>query len=24
MAIEHVPNPLAAQKIPIPIIWKGD
>jgi elongation factor 2 len=24
MAIEHVPNPLAAQKIRIPIIWKGD
>ena len=24
MAIEHVPNPLVAQKIRIPIIWKGD
>jgi elongation factor 2 len=24
MAIEHVPNPLDAQKIRIPIIWKGD
>jgi elongation factor 2 len=24
MAIEHVPNPLEAQKIRIPIIWKGD
>ncbi len=24
MAIEHVPNPLEAQKIRIPVIWKGD
>ncbi len=24
MAIEHVPNPLDAQKIRIPVIWKGD
>jgi elongation factor 2 len=24
MAIEHVPNPLQAQKIRIPVIWKGD
>ncbi|AGN26787.1 elongation factor EF-2 [Candidatus Methanomassiliicoccus intestinalis] len=24
MAIEHVPNPLEAQKLRIPVIWKGD
>ncbi len=24
MAIKHVPNPLEAQKIRIPVIWKGD
>jgi len=24
MVIEHVPNPLEAQKIRIPVIWKGD
>lgn len=24
MVITHVPNPLAAQKIRIPVIWKGD
>lgn len=24
MVIEHVPNPLDAQKIRIPVIWKGD
>src|SRR5213592_4711070 len=24
MAIRHLPNPLEAQKIRIPIIWKGD
>jgi elongation factor 2 len=24
MAIKHIPNPLEAQKIRIPIIWKGD
>ena len=24
MAIEHVPNPLDAQKLRIPVIWKGD
>lgn len=24
MAIEHVPNPVEAQKLRIPVIWKGD
>jgi len=24
MAIEHVPNPLDAQKVRIPVIWKGE
>ena len=24
MVIKHVPNPLDAQKIRIPVIWKGD
>ena len=24
MVITHVPNPLEAQKLRIPVIWKGD